>query len=629
MISTLAHNAPIDSPSSGGAGVAPEAMIPDLLRANPHLRPIFDRYGLCGCGGAHGPAETVAYFARVHDVELDRLLDELRTADQSRLVTPARPEPISLPIHFADSIYRRFFKAGVVVTLSAGAVWGAFLLWRAALAGSFTAISIHDINAHGHAQIFGWVGLFVMGFAYQAFPRMRHTSLWQPGLALLTFYLMLGGIVARTLSEPLYTMPGMRFLAMAGATSEVVAIGLFALVIVRTIQRSGQTPTWPDGYVFAAIAFFFVQAVYEWGLLLATTGVATRAALLDVIATWQAPLRDIQIHGFALLMILGVGIRMFPPLFDLPARSPRLLRNGLFLLLAAIVGEVTFFLLMRLTGHHVWAAPLYLSILVLASTCFALSWRWLPSRRAARPDRSRKFVQTAALWLNVSMLMLVLAPLYMFVLLPHSPWRSASGAQSIAIGFSHAYYGAVRHAVTVGFISLMILGMAAKVVPTLSGVDIRLLRPLWLPFVLVNVGCALRVFLQVATDLAPIAYPLVGISGVLEVAGIAIWGVHLWRIMDGWNPTGRPEDSGTRPTRITADDSPGRIVEAYPATLTVFLRHGLSPLANALLRRTIGRSITLRTAAAMRGIALEELLRELNLIAQSNEANCLRTIHTQ
>jgi len=550
-------------------------------------------------------------------VDLDRLLGELRATDQlpSGAIAAASGEPGSSTSHYADSIYRRFFKTGIMVALSAGAVWGAFLLWRIALSGSFTAISIHDINAHGHAQILGWVGLFVMGFAYQAFPRMRHTTLWRPGLALLTFYLMLVGIVARSVGEPLSNVPGMRLLAMAGATCELVAAGLFPLVIIRTIQRSGRGLAWVDGYVVAALAFFFIQAAYEWGLLLATTGATTHAHLLALIAAWQASLRDIQIHGFALLMILGVGIRMFPPLFELPAHSPRLVRVCLFLLLAGVVGEVGSFLLMHQTGNRAWTGPMYLSMLALAGASFALTWRWIPGKHVGEPDRSRKFVQAAALWLNISMLMLVLAPLYMYVLLPHAPWLSASGARSVTIGFSHAYYGAVRHAVTVGFISLMILGMAAKVVPTLNGVDIRLLRRLWLPFILVNIGCTLRVSLQIATDFTATAYPLVGISGLLEVAGLAIWGVHLWRIMNGWVPAAERETAPVRPTHITADDFPGRVVEWFPATLDVFLRHGLTPLANPLLRRTLGRGVTLRTAAAMRGIVLADLLRELNLAA--------------
>jgi hypothetical protein len=40
---------------------------------------------------------------------------------------------------------------------------------------------------------------------------------------------------------------------------------------------------------------------------------------------------------------------------------------------------------------------------------------------------------------------------------------------------SHAFYGATRHAITVGFISLMIVGVSSKVVPTLNGVDVKTL----------------------------------------------------------------------------------------------------------------------------------------------------------
>src|SRR5262245_57109608 len=146
--------------------------IRDLVRRFPHTRSVFDRYGLKGCGGPEGPAESLGFFARAHGVGLNILLQELQEAID-------KPEEVSVQpaVDLADTIYRRFFKAGIAVTLTAGAAWGALLLITIGLKGSFTAISIFDVNAHGHAQIFGWVGLFVMGFAYQAFPRFKHTSL--------------------------------------------------------------------------------------------------------------------------------------------------------------------------------------------------------------------------------------------------------------------------------------------------------------------------------------------------------------------------------------------------------------------------------------------------------------------
>jgi uncharacterized protein involved in response to NO len=125
--------------------------------------------------------------------------------------------------------------------------------------------------------------------------------------------------------------------------------------------------------------------------------------------------------------------------------------------------------------------------------------------------------------------MLALLPLYQFGLLP----RLAPDSEAVRIHFSHAYYGAIRHAITVGFVSLMIVGMAAKVVPTLHGLDVRRLSGLWGPFVLLTAGCALRVTAQAATDFTPRAYPIAGLSGVLEVAGLTWWAIHIVSIMAG------------------------------------------------------------------------------------------------
>lgn len=593
----------------------PSQMLPDVLRAYPQLRPLFDRYGLRGCGGPHGPAETIAYFAQAHGVDLERFLHELNRGlrDPGSIPVAERTEADSRD-QLADTIYRRFFKAGIAVILTAGAAWGAFLLLRIGLGRSFTAVSIHDINAHGHAQIFGWVGLFVMGFAYQAFPRMRHTSLWRPDLANLSFYLMVFGVTARAVGEPLYEWPLMRELAISASFAEIVAIALFITVLLRTFQRSGKPYAPHDAYILASLAFFLIQAAYDLALLYATTTAPGRAELLRIIATYQAPLRDLQIHGFALLIILGVGIRMFPALFGFAAPGQRLVRNALVVLIFAVLGEAGCFLIMRRSGNPTWAMPMYAAMLALAGASILLTFRWGWLAQPAQRDRSSKFVRAAVAWLHTSMILLALAPLYMQWALPSAQNLSDSGQHAAAIGFSHAYYGAVRHAITVGFISLMILGMAAKIVPTLNGVDIRLLSPLWIPFALVNVGCFTRVAFQIATDFGDWAFPVAGISGLLEVSGIAVWGLHLWRIMNGWKPA--EQRVLERPARITADDKIGQIVEWYPQTLPLLIEKGFAPLANPVMRRTMAKAVSVRMAAAHHQLNLDTLLAELNDVVQ-------------
>ena len=79
----------------------------------------------------------------------------------------------------------------------------------------------------------------------------------------------------------------------------------------------------------------------------------------------------------------------------------------------------------------------------------------------------------------------------------------------------------------------MIIGVASRVVPILAGVDSNQLSRLWVPFVLLNVGCAGRVFLQILTDIFPgAAYPLIGLTGFIELIALTWWGVGLWRIMN-------------------------------------------------------------------------------------------------
>jgi hypothetical protein len=294
----------------------PNTLIPDLLRAQPSIRTVLDKYGLHGCGGPHGPVETLSFFARAHDVPLDRLLAELRVAADlqassiqasAKTTEPILAKPIQDINALADTIYRPFFKAGIVTVLTLGAVWGAILLLRIALNGNFTSASVHEINAHGHAQIFGWVGLFVMGFAYQAFPRFKHTTLVLPNVAAMTLGSLVVGIIGRSIAQPLVdSMPGLWSVAVASSVLEVTAIVTFAVLIMVTWRRSGKGLACYDYYIICALFWFVVQAIYE-SVYLTVTLFASGAELTQLVATWQAPLRDVQIHGFALLIILGVN----------------------------------------------------------------------------------------------------------------------------------------------------------------------------------------------------------------------------------------------------------------------------------------------------------------------------------
>jgi hypothetical protein len=90
--------------------IEPGMQVPVLLEHYPQTRKVLDRYGLHGCGGAHGPAESLQFFARAHEVHESTLMAELKLA-------AAQPDDLasmSLDIvsNVDDTIYRRFFPGG-------------------------------------------------------------------------------------------------------------------------------------------------------------------------------------------------------------------------------------------------------------------------------------------------------------------------------------------------------------------------------------------------------------------------------------------------------------------------------------------------------------------------------------
>jgi hypothetical protein len=584
--------------TAGRSALSPDLMLPDIIREHPETRSVFDRYGLRGCGGPFGPHESIHFFARVHGVDEKRLLFQLQDAIAR---VPAGGAVIPPPAPgLADTIYRRYFIAAIAVALTVGASWGAWLLWSIALSGSFRTASLNSVNAHGEAQVFGWVGLFIMGFAYQAFPRLWHTTLAAPRLAAWAFAFMIAGLLTRTIGIATAGAWSLALpLAMAGGAAQVAAVVIFIEQIGATFARSNAKLEPYVGFVLAALVWFAVSSVVSVWHTWTTLTSRTVEELIWYVATYQAPLRDLQIHGLALFMILGVSLRMLPAVFGLPAVANRRAWWALDLLATAVVGEVVLFLAYRWTGNRSLAAGLLLPWSMMAAGVGMVVLPWRPWRPFPEQDRSGKFVRAAYGWLAVSLAMLLLLPLYL----------AALGA-----GFSHAYLGATRHAITVGFVSLMIMGMAAKVVPTLNGIDTRGLSNLLGPFALVNLGCVLRVVTQVLTDWYGEFYPALGLSGTLEVAGLAWWGAGLVRIIwQGKRGLGvESAPAGSRPSRVEPGHKVADVLDWFPETEAVLLRYGFFALKQPMLRRTIARQVTLSQAATLGGIATDELVAALN-----------------
>jgi hypothetical protein len=520
--------------------ISAETSVADIVRQCPSARRVFDQHGLRGCGGQHGPAESLAFFASVHQVDLDQLLHELNAEMKS-------PAP---DYHFHESlddyIYRRFFKAGILIALTVGVLWGAINLLQIAWRGSFLQLDLLPaIHAHAHAMVYGWVGLFVMGFAYQSFPRFKNTKLWRPDLANLSFYLMLAGIGARVTAEML--QPTLTGLALGGlaAVVELLAIALFVTILYHTARQSIEPRSKYEKFIFGSVLWLTVGTVLSNVFFFAKATAVSEHALVMRIALIDGPLRDIQLLGFAVLIIAGVSQRFVPMVYGLA--RPRHDRQTLIFALINFSLALNIFSYVGLLSTRIplFALGLEAAYLLMPVWAVLLVRQLRVLSRPSQRDRTFKFIRAAYLWLLISCLMMPFFLLY---------------GQLTGQPFAHAYMGAHRHAFTVGFISLMIMGVAGRVVPILAGVDGNRISSLWGPFILINLGCAGRVLLQVATDFTARAYPFVGATGFIELLALSWWGVEMWRTMN-LARTNRVHVLGAPPVR------PGSTGSAMPITI--------------------------------------------------------------
>lgn len=489
-----------------------ESTVAEIVQRWPHTRRVFDEMGLKGCGGGHGPVESLEFFAQVHQVDIERLVQRLREE-------AGRPAP-ALYVYketLPDFIYRRFFKAGVLIVLTAGSLWGAWSLLQIGLAGNFLNWKVVPaVHAHANAMIYGWVGLFVMGFIYQSLPRFKNTTLWRPDLANMTFVLMLIGIGGRIVAEMWQPAAWAVGVWAAAGLAQVGAVTLFLVILFKTAQKSVEPRQPHEKFMAAAMIWFFLSTllneVFFFAKITADGDLVPRIALLD------GPLREMQLLGFAAFIIAGVSQRLLPAVYGLPRPSRN--RSGLIfaLMTGALVLNLASYELLLTTRKPVFSIGLQLAYTLMPVWAVLLVRQLGIFGKAERPDRTLKFIRAAYAWLLVAAFMMPFFLLY--------GWLTGQR-------FAHAYMGAQRHAFTVGFISLMIMGVSAKIVPILAGVDTRSLSGLWGPFLLMIIGNALRVTFQIATDFVPkTAFPVVGFTGFIEVVGLAWWGYELWRTMN-------------------------------------------------------------------------------------------------
>lgn len=584
--------------------ITAEMTLPEVIQQYPATRAVFDRYGLQGCGGPTGPYETIEWFARMHGVDLSQLLQELNSVAICEPTTPSyRPT-------LADRIYRPFFTGGILTVLTLGCVWGAINLLLMGRKGDFGAVDYSWVLAHGHAMVFGFLGFFIMGFAYQAIPRLKHTHLPKPSVALASLPLMAGGLLFQTLGHLYSPRPGYLPLGLIGGFLQILSVLLFCHIMYLAIKYSGKPEPF-DAFIYVGSGWFLIASLLNPVIFYLFENAPSYESFLFRVATFNIPYRDIQLLGIAVVFILGVSLRFLPHAYGLREPSPRWRNFLLWGVNSAIILAIASFLARRFTGNPWWMLINWLSSWVLFIAALGSPFQYGLFRQTQHSDRSLKFIRAGYLWFIIAMAMLVLVPVYNLGI-----YMPITGSR---IPFSHAFFGAYRHALTVGFLTLMIVGVSSKVVPTLSGLEIKRTPSLWPSFLLLNVGNLARVTTEIATDFTRSAYAWMGWTGFIEVAGLLLWAWELYRNTRAGDALiqqallSPPQPSSTV-TEISPEVKVGDILSAYPETLDIFLKYGFTPLKHEWARKTLAKRVSLEQAAQFEKISLEDLLRDLRRI---------------
>lgn len=434
-------------------------------------------------------------------------------------VLPSSAAPTKPTDRASVRIYRPFFLAGMLCVLTVGCLLGAVALHGIGRSGSFIdAAWTPFILAHANSQLFGWVGFFVMGFALQQHAPSAGKAALFHRLAWTSLLLMACGIALRFVAEPMSVVNREVWVptGVAACALQTASVAVFMFNLEYSRHRAGGSLTWQTWFVFGSLFWLAVVAFAE-PFVFWFTHQADRLESIMYVARWYPVLRDAQFLGFVAMMIFGVSLVKLHSCFGALEANAQLGRVGFVLWITGLLIRMAGWLVAFDRGfmpgsqfiHNLGAAVLTFAVvlLVLASRIF---------EPLATHYRSHKFVRGAFAWLLVSGVLLALEPVHLRL----------TGAP-----FSHAYSGAVRHALTVGFISQMILGVGGHVVARMHGLEERALSSLWSVFVLLNLGNAARVVLEIATDYTHAAFKPMGVTGFIELVALVIWAADVARPM--------------------------------------------------------------------------------------------------
>jgi uncharacterized protein involved in response to NO len=393
-----------------------------------------------------------------------------------------------------------YVSSGLIFMLLPGTFLGVWNLLQISGRESAGYVSPAWVQAHGHAQVFGWIGSFIFGIGFYSIPKLRSAAKPAFGAAWACWIMWTIGVAMRWTAN-VYAWQW-RLLLPASALLELAAFAIFFRAVSQHRPQDSGTYR-PEPWVWVVISASIGLMLTLAANLAGTIYVAVRGegpALphgLDqrylVLVAW----------GFLVPFVWGFSTKWMPVFLGLKPVRPNLLLAALVVNSAGII--------LTLAGWGPRATPLFVvgAALAVAALRMFESSRQEPKTRGVHRSFP-SFVRMAYGWLLVAGLLGIGA----------ARWDSSGGI-----------WGASRHALTVGFIATMVLCVGQRILPAFAGMRLLWSRGLmFASLALLTIGCVLRVSCEVLAyqGYASWAWDVLPVSAVLELAGIAAFAMNIF-----------------------------------------------------------------------------------------------------
>ena len=391
-----------------------------------------------------------------------------------------------------------FVISGLIFMLLPGTFLGVWNLLDISHVHGPEAVPQAWLQAHGQAQIFGWIGSFILGIGFYSLTKMKSTKAFPARAGWVAWIFWTTGVLMRWIGG--VTGDAWRELLPISAGLQLAGFLAFYLSVRRhrPADTAAKDKAWVRLLACAMLAFLVALTVNGWLLLdQATRG---RSPALSHVTDQQFIV--LAVWGVLVPTIWAFNARWLPVF--LGVRPPK--QTALY---AAYAFSVTGILATFLRFLPV-AEVAFLLAAVLAIDALGVWKRSVKPAKLLNVHHSfSSFVRLAYGWLLTSCMLAMIA---------------------VGRDFSGGIWGASRHALTVGFVGVMVFAIGQRVLPAFCGMRILWSTGLmgWSLYLLFA-GCLLRVFaepLAYGKIWAP-AWSILPISAVAELAAVSLFALNL------------------------------------------------------------------------------------------------------